>query len=80
MRDVDLYTQILGIQPPWQVTDVEVDMPQGQVTVHVERGQVQSCVARPVVNQRRATTRDVAAGAIWIRVSTRQSWKPTYRE
>ena len=37
MRDVDLYTQILGIQAPWQVTDVEVDMPQGQVTVHVER-------------------------------------------
>ena len=37
MRDVDLYTRILGIQAPWQVTDVEVDMLQGQVAVHVER-------------------------------------------
>ena len=80
MRDVDLYTRILGIQALWQVTDVEVDMPQGQVTVHVEREAGAKLCARPVVNQRRATTRDVAAGAIWIRVSTRQSRKPTYRE
>jgi len=37
MRDIDLYTQILGIQAPWKVANVEVDMPQGQVTVHVEQ-------------------------------------------
>ena len=37
MRDIDLYTRILGIQAPWRVADVEVDMPQGQVIVHVER-------------------------------------------
>ncbi len=37
MRDVDLYSQILRIKSPWQVSDVEVDMRQGEVTVHVER-------------------------------------------
>ena len=37
MRDIDLYTRILGIQAPWRVSDVEVDMPQGQVTVYVEQ-------------------------------------------
>jgi len=37
MRDTDLYTQILGIKAPWQVSSVEVEMAKGEVTVHVER-------------------------------------------
>lgn len=37
MRDTDLYTQILGIKDPWQVSRVEVEMSKGEVTVHVER-------------------------------------------
>lgn len=37
MRDTDLYTQILGIKAPWQVSRVEVEMAKGEVTVHVER-------------------------------------------
>jgi len=36
MRDKDLYKQILGIQPPWMVTEVELSMTAGAVTVHVE--------------------------------------------
>ena len=35
MRDKDLYKQILGIQPPWMVTEVERSMAAGEVTVHV---------------------------------------------
>ena len=37
MRDIDLYTQILGIQSPWRVAGVEVDMPGGEVLIRVER-------------------------------------------
>jgi transposase len=37
MRDTDLYTQILGIKDPWQVSTVEVEMHKGEVTVQVER-------------------------------------------
>ena len=37
MRDKDLYQQILGIQTPWAVTDVEVAMAAGEVTVHVNQ-------------------------------------------
>jgi transposase len=35
MRDKDLYKQILGIQAPWAVTEVELSMAAGEVTVHV---------------------------------------------
>lgn len=36
MRDKDLYTQILGLQSPWQVSDVELNTAEGEVKVHVE--------------------------------------------
>ncbi len=36
MRDKDLYKQILGIQAPWTVTEVELSMAAGDVTVHVK--------------------------------------------
>lgn len=35
MRDTDLYTQILGLRLPWQVSAVELDRPGRQVTVKV---------------------------------------------
>ncbi|MFT5418118.1 MAG: transposase, partial [Gammaproteobacteria bacterium] len=37
MRDKDLYAQILGIKSPWRVTEVELEVSQGTVTVHVGR-------------------------------------------
>ena len=37
MRDKDLYAQILGIKSPWRVTDVELEVSQSTVTVHVGR-------------------------------------------
>jgi transposase len=44
MRDKDLYAQILGIKSPWQVTDVDLKVPEGEVTVHVEQEEgVRSC-------------------------------------
>jgi len=36
MRDRDLYAQILGIESPWQVRDVELHLKEGEVVVHVE--------------------------------------------
>jgi len=36
MRDTDLYGKILGIQAPWAVTDVELDLKAGQVEVRIE--------------------------------------------
>jgi transposase len=45
MRDKDLYTQILGITPPWKVTDVELSVGSGEVKVFIEQrsGTVHSC-------------------------------------
>ena len=35
MHDRELYRQILGIQAPWEVSEVEVDLPGTGVTVHI---------------------------------------------
>ena len=35
MHDRELYRQILGIQAPWEVSNVEVDLPGTGVTVHI---------------------------------------------
>lgn len=37
MRDKDLYAQILGIKSPWQVSSVELDVTEGEVTVEVSQ-------------------------------------------
>ena len=37
MKDIDLYSQILGIQSPWQVHNVELDLPAEKVSVFVEQ-------------------------------------------
>ena len=37
MRDTDLYTRILGIEAPWQVSAVEVEMANREIVVQVER-------------------------------------------
>src|SRR6056297_2502599 len=36
MRDTDLYARILGVDRPWQVTDVELRLAGGEVEVRVE--------------------------------------------
>jgi transposase len=36
MRDTDLYARILGVERPWQVTDVELRLAAGEVEVKVE--------------------------------------------
>lgn len=37
MKDIDLYSQILGIQSPWQVHDVDLDLTAEMVSVYVEQ-------------------------------------------
>lgn len=36
MHDRELYRQILGIQAPWEVSEVQVDLPGTGVTVHIQ--------------------------------------------
>jgi len=36
VHDWELYRQILGIEAPWTVSDIEVDLKGGGVTVHIE--------------------------------------------
>ncbi|MEE9356994.1 hypothetical protein [Candidatus Vondammii sp. HM_W22] len=45
MRDKDLYARILGIKSPWQVSSVELALPEREVTVQVEQeaGAKQCC-------------------------------------
>ena len=44
MRDKDLYARILDIEAPWRVADVELNLQQGEVVVHVEHhGKALNC-------------------------------------
>jgi transposase len=36
MRDKDLYAQILGIQPPWMVREVALNLAEGEIVIHVQ--------------------------------------------
>jgi transposase len=36
MQDKDLYSQILGVHEPWQVTDVKTDMSRLEITIQVQ--------------------------------------------
>ncbi|GIW53930.1 MAG: hypothetical protein KatS3mg082_0334 [Nitrospiraceae bacterium] len=38
MRDFELYQAVLGLQAPWTVVNVELDLKEQQVTVTVEAG------------------------------------------
>ena len=39
MRDVELYQQILGLEEPWSVTDVELQVDEGRVEIYVEHAE-----------------------------------------
>ena len=36
MRDIELYQQILGLEEPWSVKEVELNIDEGRVDIHVE--------------------------------------------
>lgn len=36
MRDIELYQQILGLEEPWSVKEVELHIDEGRVDIHVE--------------------------------------------
>lgn len=36
MKDVDFYQQVLGLESPWKVAEVDLDMEAKRVTVRVE--------------------------------------------
>lgn len=39
MRDTQLYARILGINRPWKVRDVDLDLPHDEVRVRVAHGE-----------------------------------------
>jgi transposase len=39
MWDVELYQQILGLEEPWSVRDVELNIDEGRVDIHIEHSQ-----------------------------------------
>ena len=43
MRDKELYGRILGVEAPWRVADVELNLQQGEIVVHVEHGGPLTC-------------------------------------
>lgn len=43
MRDTDLYARILGVEQPWQVSDVELRLGAGEVEVKVEHAGPVAC-------------------------------------
>ena len=38
MLDTTLYAAILGVTKPWQVTDVQPQLEEGEIVIHVEAG------------------------------------------
>ena len=64
----------LGESPMWRLI-----CPKGKSSSTWNGKRVHSHVARPVASRRQVTTRAVVAGATWIRVSTRRSWRPMCR-
>ena len=43
MRDKELYGRILGVAAPWRVADVELNLQQGEIVVHVEHAGPLTC-------------------------------------
>lgn len=73
MHDRELYRQILGIEAPWTVSDIDVDLPGDGVTVYIEHsgeglGCPQCGVACPAYDtrQRRWRHLDTCQYATWL--------------
>lgn len=55
MRDTTLYARILGVEQPWQVTDVELRLAAGEVEVKVEYAGSLACPACGAASKRHDT-------------------------
>jgi hypothetical protein len=65
MQDRELYRRILGIEAPWRVDHVELQLEAGEIHIHLEHEQSEwRC----------------ADGDIWIPVSTERSCMRSYPE
>lgn len=80
MRDVELYQQILGLEQPWSVREVDLNIEAGRVDIQVEHPDGQRGSAHTVSRSCRATTiRRSGHGGIWIRANWRRTCTPGFR-
>ena len=74
MRDTQLYARILGIDRPWKVMDVELDLPHDEVRVRIPGAARGRCIAPSAARRARVTTSGSGGGGTLIRASTGRSW------
>lgn len=85
MRDFELYQAVLGLQAPWSVTNVKLDVEGQQVAVTVEAGpgpypcpECQARVPGYDRKRRRWRHRDTCQFTIWIQAEVPRVQCPTH--
>jgi hypothetical protein len=62
MRDIELYTAVLGIAPPWMIKDASLDVAQQKVEISVTHEGPATCPS--AAELQRSTIRGRGAGGI----------------
>ncbi len=76
MRDFELYQAVLGLQAPWTVVNVELDVNGQQVSSPWMRAR-DRIPAPSVKSASRVTIGNAAGGGIWTPVSSRRGFRQT---
>lgn len=74
MSDKDLYAQILGIQCPWMVREVALNLDEGEVVVHVNHDSQVPLTCPDYGKEYLVTTPESVVGGTWTPASTARSW------
>jgi len=72
MRDKQLYQQILGIESPWRVVDVELNASSEEVRVYIQRQKGSVYAVRNVEKPAQVMMSGSESGGIWIPASSRR--------
>ena len=56
MEDKELYQHILGLETPWSVAEVKLDLDQQQIDIHVSHPRGTNSVAPSAISRFRVTT------------------------
>lgn len=80
MQDKELYEKLLGLEAPWHVSNVDLQMEDAKVTVRLEHDALARFPVQNAARIVRAMTIENVNGDIWIPVALLPSSKPMYRE